>query len=402
MKVSTTAFLSVSLTLLTLSFTSWAQTALPESFFGETTDATFTINYDDLDAILNASVLPAGLPSRKKAAVTSATVGTRMKNNSNPLTAASGNRFAYEEFKNNDQMKQIVSRIRRSLEAVPTEVQLSDFTKREQLAYWLNLYNITVIDEIIKIYPKKNLEDFITDEDDGLLQKKILKVAGVELSLNDIQFEILLKKYPDQPDVIYGLHQGYIGSPNIRKRAYTAENVMRALQNNANDFVNSNRGTFMAGKRGYRVSGFYQRSAAFFPNFEQDLKQHLLQHIRESEKTDLEQAPELNANINDWTITDIYGTTRNFGGAAATNSAALLDSFSQITDRGPDNNEVANLGLLGNSLAQRAVSYGRFSAEQALKIKELNLQRQNQPGAVTVTDLEADAKAAEEVKEKQN
>jgi hypothetical protein len=324
-----------------------------------------------------------------------------MKNNTNPLTAASGNRFAYEEFKNNDQMKQLVSRIRSSLEAVPGEVQLSDFSKREQLAFWLNLYNVTVIDEIIKIYPKKNLEDFITDEDDGLLNKKLLKVAGVELSLNDIQFEILLKNYPDQPDVIYGLHQGYIGSPNIRKRAYTAENVTRALQHNATDFVNSNRGTFMAGKRGYRVSGFYQRSAAFFPNFEQDLKQHLLGHIRDDERADLEQAAELKANIDDWSVTDIYGTTRNYGGAAATNSAALLDSFSQVS-RGVDNSEVGNLGLLSTTLSQRSVSFGRFSPDQTQKLKELNIRRLNQPGAVTVTDLEAEAKAAEQAKEQQN
>jgi len=424
MKVRITLLGSICLTLLTLSFGSAAQTALPESFFNETPDSTFTINYDDLDAILKASVLPAGLPSRKKAAVSTASTGTRMKNNSNPLTAASGNRFSFEEFKNNDQMKQIVSRIRSSLEAIPSEVQLSDFNKREQLAFWLNLYNVTVIDEIIKIYPKKNLEDFITDEDDGLLQKKILKVAGVDLSLNDIQFEILLKNYPNQPDVIYGLYQGYIGSPSIRQRAYTAENVMRALQSNANDFVNSNRGTFMAGKRGYRVSGFYQRSAAFFPNFEQDLKQHLLEHLRDSERADLEQAPALIANIDDWSITDIYGTTRNFGGGAATNSAAFLDSFAQLDrdssglsdganlmpaggiHRGGSemgsNNEVANTGMLSHSLADRAVSYGRFSAEQALKIKELNLRRQNQDGAVTVTDLEADVQSTEDTDGKQN
>ncbi len=427
MKVRTTAFFSVSLTLLTLSFATWAQTALPESFFGDTPDSTLTINYDDLDAILNASVLPAGLPSRKKAAVGTALVGTRMKNNSNPLTAAGGNRFAYEEFKNNDQMKQIVSRIRSSLENLPGEVPLSDFNRREQLAFWLNLYNVTVIDEIIKIYPKKkNLEDFISDEDDGLLQKKLLKVAGVQLSLNDIQFEILLKNYPNQPEVIYGLHQGYIGSPNISKRAYTAENVLRALANNANDFVNSNRGTYMAGKRGYRVSSFYQRSAAFFPEFEDDLKQHLLEHIRDSEQVDLDEAPKLTANIDDWTITDIYGTTRNFGGAAAVNSAAFLDAFGQMdrdasglndgtnlmpvggihkgSSEAGSNNEVGNLGMLSNTLSDRAVSYGRFSPEQALKIKELNIRRLNQEGAVTVTDLEAEAKtkAVEEVKEKQN
>lgn len=402
MKARTGVLFSVSLMMLCFSVGTLAkETPLPESFFGETPDSTFTINYDDLDTILSASVLPSGIPSRKKAAATSATVGTRMKNNSNPLTAASGNRFAYEEYKNNDRMKQLVSRIRSSLEAVPGEVQLSDFNKREQLAFWLNLYNVTVIDEIIKIYPKKNLEDFITDEDDGLLQKKLLKVAGVELSLNDIQFEILLKNYPDQPDVIYGLHQGYIGSPNIRKRAYTAENVVRALQHNAADFVNSNRGTYMAGKRGYRVSGFYQRSAAFFPNFNQDLKQHLLGHIRDDDRADLEQASELQANIDDWSVTDIYGTTRNYGGAAATNSAALLDSFSQ-TARSSSSSEVGNLGLMSSSLAERAVSFGRFSPDQTQKLKELNIRRLNQPGAVTLTDLEADTKAAEPAKEQQN
>lgn len=402
MKARTGVLFSVSLMMLCFSVGTLAkETPLPESFFGETPDSTFTINYDDLDTILSASVLPSGIPSRKKAAATSATVGTRMKNNSNPLTAASGNRFAYEEYKNNDRMKQLVSRIRSSLEAVPGEVQLSDFNKREQLAFWLNLYNVTVIDEIIKIYPKKNLEDFITDEDDGLLQKKLLKVAGVELSLNDIQFEILLKNYPDQPDVIYGLHQGYIGSPNIRKRAYTAENVVRALQHNAADFVNSNRGTYMAGKRGYRVSGFYQRSAAFFPNFNQDLKQHLLGHIRDDDRADLEQVSELQANIDDWSVTDIYGTTRNYGGAAATNSAALLDSFSQ-TARSSSSSEVGNLGLMSSSLAERAVSFGRFSPDQTQKLKELNIRRLNQPGAVTLTDLEADTKAAEPAKEQQN
>ncbi len=396
MKAISGGFFTISLTILTFTGAAWAQAAaLPESFYQETADSTLTINYDDLDAILNASVLPAGLPSRKKGAASTASIGTRMKNNSNPLTSGSGNRFAYEEYKNNDQMKQIVSRIRRSLEAVPSEVALAEFNKREQLAYWLNLYNVTIIDEIIKIYPKKNLEDFIADEESGLLQKKILQVAGVALSLNDIQFEILLKKYPGQYDVIYGLHQGYIGSPSVRKRAYTGDNVNRALQNNANDFVNSNRGTFMAGKRGYRVSGFYQRSAAFFPNFDQDLKQHLLEHLRDSEKAELEQSPQLIADINDWTITDVYGTTRNYGGGAASNSAALLDSFSQMSGRGPGNEEVANLGQMGGTLAERAVSYGRFSADQAVRIKELNMRRLNQPGAVTVTDLTAEEKAKE-------
>ncbi|WP_306522133.1 DUF547 domain-containing protein [Rheinheimera sp.] len=377
----------------------WAQTApLPESFFAETADSTFSINYDDLDAVLQASVLSSGLPSRKKATASSAATGTRMKNNSNTLTAASGNRFSFEEYKNNAQMRQIVSNIRNSLQNLPSEAQLSDFSNKEQLAYWLNLYNITVIDEIIQVYPRKNLQDFVVGED-GLLQRKLLKVAGVELSLNDIQFEILQKKFPDQPQIIYGLYQGYIGSPSIRARAYTAANVSRMLNMNANEFINSNRGTYPVGKDGFRVAGFYQRNASYFPNFHQDLKNHLLEYLHEDDKAALEQTAELTANIEDWSITDIYGTTRNFGGGAANNSAALLDAFAQGPDRGPDNNEVANIGLMADTLASRSVTYGRFAPDQALKIKELQLRRANQAGAVTVTDLESDEKKKDENKE---
>ena len=41
------------------------------------------------------------------------------------------------------------------------------------------------------------------------------------------------------------------------------------------------------------------------------------------------------ADINDWTVTDIYGTSRNYGGGAATNDAALLGAFAQGGKRCP-------------------------------------------------------------------
>ncbi|WP_306522131.1 DUF547 domain-containing protein [Rheinheimera sp.] len=352
-----------------------------------------TINYDDLDAVLQTSVLSAGLPSRKKAAITNASIGTLLKNNHNPLTAMAGNRFSFEEYKNNAQMRQIVSNIRNSLQKLPSEAQLSDFSNKEQLAYWLNLYNITVIDEIIQVYPLKNLQDFVVGEG-GLLQRKLLKVAGVELSLNDIQFEILQKKFPDQPQIIYGLYQGYIGSPSIRARAYSAANVSRMLNMNAHEFINSNRGTYPVGKDGFRVAGFYQRSASYFPDFQQDLKEHLLKYLNAEDKAALERNSELIASIEDWSVTDIFGTTRRFGGGAATNTAALLDAFTSA-----GGGEVANVGMLAESVMDKSADYGRFAPDQVLKIKELQLRRANQAGAVTVTDLGSEEQKKDENKE---
>lgn len=367
---------------------------LPDAWLGETQDSAITINYDDLDYVLNAAVLMSGPPSRKKSKSSSSTVSTRLKNNFNTLTTNAGNRLFFEEFKKNPEMAAVISKIRASLEAVPSEVPLNQLSKKEQIAFWLNLYNVVVIDEINKVYPLKSLEDFVTAKD-GVLSKKLINTGGMQLSLNDIQYGVLKQKYPDEVLVIYGLYQGYIGSPSIRKYAYTGANLNRSLQFNANDFINTNRGTYPDGKT-FRVAGFYQRNASYFPDFETDLRNHLREYLREDEIPLLDEAKTLVADIDDWTVTDIYGTSRNYGGGAATNDAALLGAFSQGgTMVGSE--EVTNLELMASTVQAKSVTYGRFSADQVQKLKELKLNHENRGGVVTVTDLtEAEAKAAKE------
>ncbi|MDZ7871525.1 MAG: DUF547 domain-containing protein [Rheinheimera sp.] len=180
---------------------------LPDAWQGETQDSAITINYDDLDYVLNAAVLMSGPPSRKKSKSSSSTVSTRLKNNFNTLTTNAGNRLFFEEFKKNPSMAEVISKIRTSLEAVPSEVPLNQLSKKEQIAFWLNLYNVVVIDEINKVYPLKSLEDFVTAKD-GVLSKKLINTAGMQLSLNDIQYGVLKQKYPDEVLVIYGLISG--------------------------------------------------------------------------------------------------------------------------------------------------------------------------------------------------
>lgn len=365
--------------------------SLPEAWQGETQDSVITIDYADLDYVLDAAVLMSGPPSRKKSKAASASVSTRLKNNYNILTTNAGNRIMFEEFKKKPEMAAVISTIRASLESVPAEIPLNSLNKKEQIAFWLNLYNVVVIDEINKVYPKKDLEDFVTGKD-GLLTRKLVKAGGVQLSLNDIQYGVLQQKYPDEVLVIYGLYQGYIGSPSIRKYAYTGTNLNRSLQFNANDFINTNRGTYPNGKT-FRVAGFYQRNASYFPDFAADLRSHLKEYLREDEIPLLDQAQTLVADINDWTVTDIYGTSRNYGGGAATNDAALLGAFAQgQTMAGSE--EVANLELMASTVQAKSVTYGRFSADQVQKLKELKFNHENRGGIVTVTDL-SEQQAAE-------
>jgi hypothetical protein len=363
--------------------------SIPEPFRGDTRGSKLTINYADIDELLDASVLNMGRSQRTKAKKSTGNIGTRLKVKINKLTALEGNRFYFEAFKE-DKQREALTKIRNSLEKVPSEAPLSLFTKEEQLAYWLNLYNITILDEIMKVYPESKLKDFLTDSD-SILNDKILTVSGIKLSLNDIHHKILMPKYNNDPLIMYGLFQGIIGGPNIRKSAYTGKKVYSNLEDNANEFVNSNRGTYASKKKTMRVSSLYKRNADYFPSFKSDLKEHLLKHIEGYTRYQLEDATKIKANINDWKIVDLYGSTRKFGGSVATNKSALIDSVSNpviSNTRDPSAVGVQDLALASSYYLQKGTILSRFSPEQVELLQQLNSARAISAGSVTVTDLE--------------
>lgn len=305
-----------------------ALSAVPEPFqrFDSTSD--YKINYDDLSDLLRTVVVDVGLSKRELAELPKAKTGTRMKFKVQRLTAHEGNRFFFEAFQNNDASKQYLREIQNSLEKVPDEIPLESFSRDVQLAYWLNLYNVTVLNEIIAVYPRRNLKRLLQGKN-SILSKKLLKVAGIPLSLDDIQFVILKQNYDSDPLILYGLYQGIVGGPNIRKSAYTGDDVYRALEDNADKFINSNRGTFSRSDEDFiRVSGFYDRNREYFPQFSSDLSQHLLAYLREGdERTRLQVVSKIEPDIEDWTVTDLGGNRHAIGGSFADNDAALLDAY---------------------------------------------------------------------------
>lgn len=389
-----------------LSFSSIAsEDNIPDVFRGDTYNSKYKISYIDLDAILTTSVLIIGKSSRAKAKQSRANIGTRMRTNINRLTALEGNRFYYESYKK-EEYRQLISKIRLNLAELPSKIPLNKFTKKEQLAYWLNLYNVTLLDEVIKIYPQKKLEDFFEDEDDALLNQKLLTVSGIKLSLNDIH-NILFEKYNADPLIIYGLYQGIIGGPNIRKKAFSGDNVWEDLEINADNFINSNRGTYGDKKNVFRVSSLYKRNKDYFPNFDEDLTKHLQAYLIGHTRYKLEDAKKIKANINNWNITDVYGTDRTYGASAATNSAGLLDPMGNpditgtvthfdgttLTFRPTGNlpgGDAGNAGFRNTnsvSMASLVGSHGVFSADQIERLKKLNELRIENTGVVTIIDL---------------
>jgi len=352
-----------------------ANSTVPEPFQGFDTDSKYTINYDDLTGVLRTVVVDTGRSTREVAAPTQSKTGTRMKVSVKRSTVTEANRFYFETFANNEEAQQLLLSIQKSLEEIPTEVSLEYFSRDEQLAYWLNLYNVTVLNEIIKVYPKRNLKKILVGKK-SILSKKLLTVAGISLSLNDIQFTILKQNYDNNPLIIYGLYQGNIGGPNIRRRAYTGLGVYRSLENNAIEFTNSNRGTYSEDEKVFRVSSLYDRNRVYFPDFDTDLSKHLLAYLEGYERSDLQSASRIKPDIDDWTVTDLGGTHRDLGGAFADNNAALLDSVKGTTPMDGGGVMGAAVGAGSATLASKGKPMSRIDPELLVQLHELNQKRE--------------------------
>lgn len=360
-----------------------ALSTVPGVFQGHDENSKFVIDYTDLDSMLDRLVLVTGRSTREKASATLARTGTRMKIKVNRATINEGNRFYYEIFKDNDQNLQTLVNIRQRLESIPASVSLDKFSRDEQLAYWINLYNVTILAEVAKEYPIADLNKMLNGRR-SILSEKLLDVAGVPLSLDDIQFVILKHNYDANPLLVYGLYQGNIGGPSIRKQAYTGKHVYADLIDNALDFINSNRGTESRNEDEFRVSSLYQRNKAFFGASNTTLKEHLLRYLEGDQRAQLAAATEIVPDIYDWTTTDLFGSQREPAGSIANNSAALMG---------------ASIGSGSDKFIGVKPSVGRYGPAVMQHLKDLEAKQDRaRTGNVTLEELGQDPESVAEDK----
>jgi|TARA_Y100000588_G_C14213352_1_gene907671 hypothetical protein len=366
---------------------------LPEEFSDFSLNRDIRISYEDLDNLLEITVLDMGRSDRSSRKSQSS-IGTRMKSHKNNDTALEANRFLFEAVSKSE-IKDGFHKIRISLEKVPDEISLNELSLDEQLAYWLNLYNTAIVEKLIEHYPIRDTEDLLFD-DDSILDEEFLTVAGYKLSLNDIQHKIVFEKFgKKKPIVMYGFYQGNIGSPNLRNEAYKGNKVYHQLVENGEEFVNSNRGMQIKRKSRLYVSKYYEQTESLFTDFETDLREHLEDYAEGQMKSDVKYAKRFKIDIEDWNITDLFGTERSFGATASTNPAAMLNAVVSnsdvpVSEDGSSSGMGAvNVNFINDSIMMRTMDFGRFSPEMLEKIKKLNLKRQDNSGTVEIKDIDS-------------
>jgi len=116
------------------------------------------------------------------------------------------------------------------------------YSRREQQAYWLNLYNALTVKLISDNYPLKKFADIRSSQRSrDPLNSPVATVAGQSLSLNDIENRILRPIWKDHK-VHFGLNCADMSCPGLLPHAFTGHNVKTMLSKSGRDFINNKNG----------------------------------------------------------------------------------------------------------------------------------------------------------------
>jgi len=348
----------------------------------------YTIKYDDWDLLLSSAVLDVGRSDRRSAGRSGLrNTQTRIRHGNYSVTANEGNRVLFDKFKQPHRDNMLA--IRQDLEAVPDFIPLEEFSKNEQLAYWLNLHNVAVMLEVARKYPIKKVKSLHAGRT-SVWDNKTMSIGGVPTSIRDIETHVVTNW--NDPLVLYGFFMGAVGGPSIRDHAFTGDNVVKSLRDNAIEFINSIRGFKLWSGRG-RVSDHYQIGAHYFPNFDEDIKNHMRVFANADTERDLHKAGFFRIKNYDWGIADLKnGDT--YGGGSFNTSSGLLTFFIQNQPNSsgaagtPPPGSILSDSFVGNPMFNRGVN-GKLppQTKALLRAIQSRKERRAREGTVTVEEF---------------
>lgn len=129
---------------------------------------------------------------------------------------------------------------------------LSDFpvrrlNRKEQLAFWINLYNAVTVELILDHYPLESILELNISPGwftVGPWGKKLVSVEGEKMSLDDIEHRVLRPIWRD-PRIHYAVNCASYGCPNLAAVPFTAESADALLEAGARAYVNHPRGALV-------------------------------------------------------------------------------------------------------------------------------------------------------------
>ena len=113
-----------------------------------------------------------------------------------------------------------------------------NWTKAEQLAYWINAYNAFTVKLIVDHYPVESIKDikkgipFVN----SVWDIDFIKIEDATYSLTNIEHGIL-RKWFEEPRIHFAINCASISCPRLRTEAFTAEKLEAQLTDQAMYFL---------------------------------------------------------------------------------------------------------------------------------------------------------------------
>jgi len=118
-------------------------------------------------------------------------------------------------------------------------VNAGALTRKQQLAYWINVYNVNSVATIVESYPVKSIRDISTDP---IIRLNVFKKdriplpAGGPVSLDFVENEKLRNGFHD-PRIHFAINCAAKSCPPLRTEAYVGERVDAQLDDQVRRFL---------------------------------------------------------------------------------------------------------------------------------------------------------------------
>lgn len=212
------------------------------------------------------------------------------------------NRVDYAAFKKYDQdkLKAYISALEK--------IDPRQLNRVEQFAFFANLYNARTIDIVLEHYPVASIKDIslggglLAAVTGGPWKAKAVKVAGQDLSLDDIEHKILRPTFKD-PRVHYSVNCASVGCPNLQPHALSGATLNDQLDQAARQYVNSPRGV-NAGQDGLVISSIYRWFKEDFGGNDAGIVAHLKKYAEGPLAEKLKATGTIASDKYDWSLND--------------------------------------------------------------------------------------------------
>lgn len=118
----------------------------------------------------------------------------------------------------------------------------ASFNRNDKLAFYLNAYNATILDQALMRYPTKSVKDTLFT----FFTAKRITVAGEKMSFNRLEKDII--RPLGEPRIHFALNCASRSCPPLRPEPYTGAKLDQQLDEQTRAFVNSEHGVKATGE----------------------------------------------------------------------------------------------------------------------------------------------------------